>query len=167
MLEGAEAAKYDVIMFVDADLISIRKEHILYPLTYITKDLADMVIAIRDKDLYIFKYLSGERAIRKSLFLKLVKERNIRHLGRGLEAYLNKKLQNKRVCAFHYPGLRQTGKREDSYTKKLLQTPDYLLEFIEHLEAFINLKFNKSPLITSKIRKLRDKAKKLLKTLTV
>lgn len=91
MVEGVKAAKREIIMFFDADVTGIRKEHfemLLEPL----KGEADMVLGspsetLIDYRINPFKSLTGERAIYKKDLEPILE--NIRDIRFGVETYMN------------------------------------------------------------------------------
>lgn len=78
MKVGLERVKADVILFLDADLIGLKKEHVHNLLEPVISEEAQMSIGIFEKgrmatDLAqkVAPYLSGQRAVRSSLLEKV------------------------------------------------------------------------------------------------
>lgn len=94
--------KSDVILFFDADLIGLKKEHIRKLLDSIIKENAAMVIGLRDKGNIIgnmimpyFPLVGGERAILTKVFMKIRKYPMIK--GWGLESVMNDYCKKKKL----------------------------------------------------------------------
>ncbi len=99
---GAKQTKADIIIFFDADLVGIHKDHIT-ALTkpFVQKKELGMVIGLRDryngftnilKHFFPFFVLSGERAIQRDLFLSCSKDTS----DFGIEVRMNA------YCATHH-----------------------------------------------------------------
>lgn len=94
MAEAVEKAKGKIILFVDADLINLRPEHINVLLDPLALDETAMTIGIRTKGTVFEKNLNillrafgGERAIRKKYLLPLISR--LFKSGYGAEAIIN------------------------------------------------------------------------------
>jgi len=94
MAEGAEHASNEIILFFDADVTGIKKEHferLLNPLTEEEPE-ADMVLGSPSETLINyrvnpFRNLTGERALFKEDFLPMLDQ--IRDIRFGVETYIN------------------------------------------------------------------------------
>jgi hypothetical protein len=78
MWTGAQATRADVILFLDADLIGLTTGHIAALVTPVTSGDADMAVGVfrggrrvTDLSQILVPYISGQRAIRRSLFLSV------------------------------------------------------------------------------------------------
>lgn len=94
--------KSDIILFIDADLIGLKKEHIDNLLEPIMKGNAMMVIGLRDKGNVIanmimpyFPLTGGERAILTKVFMSIRKSPLIE--GWSLESVMNDYCKKKRL----------------------------------------------------------------------
>lgn len=92
---GVQAALYETLLFLDADLVGLRPDHIERMIRTYIEDGRDMVVGVFRKgrlntDLAqtIAPYLSGQRVLSKSLWRKL--RRKIHTLDFGVEIALTK-----------------------------------------------------------------------------
>lgn len=74
MMVGVRAAKNDVILFLDADLIGLSEEGVINLVTPVLEGRADMTVGIFEKGRVatdfaqtVAPFLSGQRAVRRSL----------------------------------------------------------------------------------------------------
>lgn len=107
VLKGVNSTDAQIIMMLDADLIGLRKEHIDALLEPILKKEADMTIGVfkygrgaTDLAQKIAPYLSGQRAINRSIFERL---QNYKVRDYGIEMALKlmtdkEKIRVKEVC---------------------------------------------------------------------
>ncbi|MCI2429620.1 glycosyltransferase family 2 protein [Candidatus Acetothermia bacterium] len=92
---GVRHARYETLLFLDADLVGLHPDHILRMLdAYFTNEY-DMVVGVfrhgrfnTDLAQAVAPYLSGQRVLRKSLWERL--QRRVRHLEFGVEIALTK-----------------------------------------------------------------------------
>ena len=77
MMKGVQAATFPNLLFLDADLIGLTKEHVVSLLTPVIADECIMTIGIFEKgrfatDLaqFLAPFLSGQRAVKMDLFYK-------------------------------------------------------------------------------------------------
>lgn len=92
MAHGVEISMNDVILFFDADVSNIKKEHFDELLKPIIDDAADMVLGqpsetLIDYRINPFKALTGERALLKRDLIPILDE--IRDIRFGVETFLN------------------------------------------------------------------------------
>ena len=94
--------KSGIILFLDADLIGLKKEHVEKLLEPVVKKNAAMVIGLRDKGSVIgnmimpyFPLTGGERAILTKVFMKI--RRNPLIKGWGLESVMNDYCRKKKL----------------------------------------------------------------------
>ena len=92
MAHGVEISENEIILFCDADLSNIIKEHFDNLLQPIIDNNADMVLGqpsetLIDYRINPFKSLSGQRALKKIDILPIIGE--IRHTRFGVETYIN------------------------------------------------------------------------------
>jgi glycosyltransferase involved in cell wall biosynthesis len=92
MVHGVEKSQNEIILFFDADVSNIKKEHFDALLTPILKNEADMVLGqpsetLIDYKINPFKPLSGQRALRKREIVSILND--IRDIRFGIETYLN------------------------------------------------------------------------------
>jgi len=115
MMMGAKAARSDYLLFLDADLVGLREEHIYSMLECLNQEY-DMIVGIFDSgrkttDLaqIIAPFLSGQRIIKKEYFFKIS---NI-HISRfGVEVALTK------FAARHNLKVKEVTLRELSHVMK-------------------------------------------------
>ena len=119
---GTKNITTDIILFCDADLIGLRKEHIDKLLEPIFKKDAAMVIGLRDKGNIIangimpyFPLTGGERAILTKVFMKIRKNSLIE--GWGLESVMNDycKKKNLKVIKVKLDGMNHIGLQTKKY----------------------------------------------------
>lgn len=92
MSRGVEIAKNEIILFMDADLTNVKKEHIHKLLLPLNNDEADMVLGqpsetLIDYRINPFVSLTGQRALKKMDILPIIDE--IRNIRFGVETYIN------------------------------------------------------------------------------
>lgn len=131
MAHGVELSTNDVILFWDADLSNIRKEHFENLLRPIFNDTADMVLGqpsetLIDYRINPFKDLSGQRAMRKKDLIPIIDE--IRHTRFGVETYINLyfRAQSKRIKYVLLEGLEHPTKYEKTTLVKA--TKEFIFE---------------------------------------
>jgi LmbE family N-acetylglucosaminyl deacetylase len=92
VLEGVKKATGDILIFLDADLKGIKKEHILSLLEPLEKNEADMVVGYLagDKIQNVIPYLSGQRALRKENILKILNDKKFIKSRYKFEVLLNR-----------------------------------------------------------------------------
>jgi polyisoprenyl-phosphate glycosyltransferase len=78
MRHGALAAEADVLLFLDADLIGLRPDHVGDLLRPVVADEAAMTVGVfrggrlaTDLSHFLVSYISGQRALRRELFLTI------------------------------------------------------------------------------------------------
>ncbi len=128
---GFEKTDSEILLFLDADLIGLKTEHIYSLINPIMKDSADMTIGIFSKGRlitdfpqFIMPYLSGQRAMKREIITLI---HDIDLLKYGLEVAITKtvKKYNYRVTKVKLINLTQIIK-EEKYgilegTKKRIQ----------------------------------------------
>lgn len=148
MVAGVKAAKGDIIVFCDADLISIRKTHLTALINSLIYDLTDAVLAFRKKELTPFRKLTGERAYwRKDLLPHLNRMENTKF---GIETYLNHIYDKKRIIYYLEDDLTQSGKKNKRLINEVLAADAYLKE---GYEIMLEILRQKKPLITNRSKK--------------
>jgi glycosyltransferase involved in cell wall biosynthesis len=97
---GIRKAHYNYLIFIDADLINLKKKDITSIIKPILKKEADVSISLRKNVPFCFRligldFISGERVIPKSLFCDLKELKKIPSWG--IEAYINKRIIEKEL----------------------------------------------------------------------
>jgi glycosyltransferase involved in cell wall biosynthesis len=92
MARGVEISENDIILFFDADVSNIRKEHFDELLKPVINNTADMVLGqpsetLIDYRINPFKALTGERALLKKDLIPILDD--IRDVRFGVETFLN------------------------------------------------------------------------------
>ncbi len=92
MVQGVEKAKNEIILFFDADVSNIKKEHFETILQPILSSEADMVLGqpsdtVIDYRINPFKSLTGQRALMKKDIIPVLDD--IKNIRFGVETYLN------------------------------------------------------------------------------
>ncbi len=148
MVSGIRKASGEIIFFCDADLVSIKKSHILGVIEPINFRLADQAIAIRLKELSPFRKLSGERAYLRKDLLPLLKR--LEDTKYGAETFLNHVFASKRTYWYCEKGLSQAGKKGKAMIYEVLAVDEYLKELYEILREIFR---QKSPLMKKEVKK--------------
>jgi glycosyltransferase involved in cell wall biosynthesis len=122
MAHGVEIATNEIILFFDADVSNIKKEHFDHLLLPILNTDADMVLGqpsetLIDYKINPFKSLTGERAILKKDIIPILND--IRDTRFGVETFINLYYQSigKRVKYVLLDGLKHPTKYEKTSTK--------------------------------------------------
>lgn len=167
MVHGVEVSSNDIILFFDADVSSIIKEHFDALLTPLFNNAADMVLGqpsetFIDYRINPFKTLTGERALYKKDIHPILSE--IRDIRFGVETYLNLYYQanGKRIKYVLLKGLKHPTKYEKTTpaaaTKEFIQEGHEIATTIvenHHLIAQrIELQFNKAN--TKSVKKINE-----------
>ncbi len=111
MVAGVKKAQSDIIVFCDADLVKLHKNHFLGLVEPIKYNIADQVLAIREKDVFLFKHLTGERAYRRRDLLPHLEKMEATKFG--IETYLNHVFADVRTLWVMTKGLQQAGKKQE------------------------------------------------------
>lgn len=170
MVHGVEVSKNEIILFFDADVLNIKKEHFDALLTPMIKNEADLVLGqpsetLIDYRVNPFKSLTGERALLKKHIVPILND--IRNIRFGVETYINLyyQAQGKRIKYVLLKGLRHPTKYEKTTPVKatrefIIEGHEIALTLVEnhHLIAQrIELQFNKANTKTvKKINELQD-----------
>lgn len=184
MAHGVEISTNDIILFWDADLSNIKKEHFVNILKPIIDDSADMVLGQPSETLINyrinpFKSLSGQRAVRRTDIIQIIDE--IRHTRFGVETYINfyYQAQGKRIKYVLLKELSHPTKFQKTSTAKatkefifegkeiaitLIQNQDLIIKRIENFIKNRGKSTNNKLLllqdeINTKIKNLIDKIK--------
>jgi glycosyltransferase involved in cell wall biosynthesis len=131
MAHGVEKFQNNLILFMDADLSNITKEHFDKLLSPLKNDEADMVLGqpsetLIDYRINPFVSLTGQRALRKKDILPIINE--IRNTRFGVETYINLyyRAQGKRIKYILLDGLHHPTKY--SKTTPLKATEEFIHE---------------------------------------
>lgn len=184
MAHGVEISMNEIILFWDADLSNIRKEHFDKLLQPIFNDSADMVLGqptetLIDYRINPFASLTGQRAVKKDEIFSIIEE--IRHTRFGVETYINfyYRAQGKRIKYVLLEGLTHPTKYQKTTPVKatkefifegkeiamtLIQNQDLIIKRVKNILKDNTKSTNKKLLllqeeINIKIKNLRDKIK--------
>lgn len=141
MVRGVEMSTNEIILFFDADVSNIRKEHFDELLKPIIENTADMVLGPPDTPLdyriHPFSPLTGERALLKKDIIPILDE--IRDIRFGVETFLNLYYQakGKRIKYVLMKGLKHPSTYGKSGSVRIA-TKKYLKEGIEIAETIWN-----------------------------
>jgi glycosyltransferase involved in cell wall biosynthesis len=142
MAHGVEIAENDVILFFDADVSNIMKEHFDRLLEPICENTADMVLGqpsetLIDYRINPFKVLTGERALLKKDLIPVLDD--IRDIKFGVETFLNLyyQAQGKRINYVLLKGLKHPTTYEKSGSVSMA-TRKYLNEGREIATTLMN-----------------------------
>ena len=142
MAHGVEISENDIILFFDADVSNIKKEHFDELLKPIIDNTADMVLGqpsetLIDYRINPFKALTGERALLKKDIIPILNE--IRDIRFGVETFLNLyyQAQGKRIKYVLLKGLKHPSTYEKSGSVSIA-TKKYLNEGKEIAMTLMN-----------------------------
>lgn len=131
MVHGVEKATNEIILFFDADISNIKKEHFDNLLNPILGEEADMVLGTPSETLIDFrvnpfKALTGERALLKKDIIPVLED--IRDIRFGVETFINLYFQanGKRIKYVLLNGLKHPTKYEK--TSSLNATKEFIKE---------------------------------------
>ncbi|MEA2107577.1 MAG: glycosyltransferase family 2 protein [Bacteroidota bacterium] len=168
MVIGVENASRDIILFFDADITNIKKEHFDHLLNPIFNAEADMVLGqpsetLIDYRINPFKGLTGERAMLKKDIKSILED--IRDIRFGVETYINLYFQahGKKLKYSVLEGLTHPTKYEKTTPMKAT------MEFISEGQEIASTLLKNYDLITKRIEssfnsqneKVKDKIKQL------
>jgi glycosyltransferase involved in cell wall biosynthesis len=157
MAYGVEISENDIILFFDADVSNIKKEHFEMLLNPIKNGSADMVLGqpsetLIDYRINPFKSLTGQRALWKKNLVPILND--IRNIRFGVETYINLYYQalGKRIKHVLLLGLKHPTKYEK--TTPIRATKEFIMEgheiaitLVENhnlITRRMELKFNKA-----------------------
>ncbi|NLY11463.1 MAG: glycosyltransferase family 2 protein [Firmicutes bacterium] len=115
---GAERTDADVLLFIDADLVGLNPGHIEKLLAPVLEEEADMTVGIFEDGRFatdlaqkIAPFLSGQRAIKRELFMQVPE---VEHSRYGIEVALSRYADSnhKVVTMVHLSDLSQVMKEE-------------------------------------------------------
>lgn len=175
IVKGIQRAKFDVVVFVDADMRGLNDwciERLVVPLTSGKYDVSIGYPKYGNMD-ELFRPISGERAYYKKDLIPLLPK--MKKKGYGLELYLNYVFKNKRIKLFPLRGVRHMLKYEkqayDIAAKlTLIEGFDILSELLKQknplsflVRSYLYPFYTKKPdKINLQINRLINKIKKML-----
>jgi polyisoprenyl-phosphate glycosyltransferase len=118
LLAGVEACQSDVLIFLDADLVNLRPEHVEALVAPVVKGEADMSTAIfrggrwrTDWAQRLVPSITGQRALRKDFFLSIPGVEQSRF---GLETAITQEaiMRGLRICTVPWEGVTHVLKEE-------------------------------------------------------
>ena len=122
MLVGAQEAKNDILLFMDADLLGLEKRHIEGLVGPVLRQEADMSMgvfssgrAFTDLAHFVSPNLSGQRALSKEFFFRAAEDmEDMEDLGYGIESQINNyaKKNDWRITNVEFDGVSQVTKEE-------------------------------------------------------
>lgn len=142
MAHGVETARNEIVLFFDADVSIIKKEHFDMLLNPIKHNTADMMLGqpsetLIDYKINPFKTLTGDRALLKKDILPVLSD--IRNIRFGIETFLNlyyqakgKRIKNVLLEELKHP---TTFEKSDSF---VFATKKYLTEGKEIAQTILN-----------------------------
>src|SRR3989344_4614349 len=95
LLKGINAAKNNLLMFLDSDLLGLIKRDVTNLISPVINNVADISISLSGNSLIIFKlagldFVSGERVLHKKILGNIKKFSSLSSFG--FESFLNKKI---------------------------------------------------------------------------
>jgi len=116
MYKGAEKSKSDILLFIDADLVGIKRQNITNILNPVLKNKADLSLGVRGDTIFFFNIfridpIGGESAISKKLFFQMP---DCRRTKFAIESLMNDFLVKgkKRITIVNMPNVKNTKKSE-------------------------------------------------------
>jgi len=99
IMKGIEAAKSDLLLFIDADLIGLNKKNITDLIDPVLKGKSDMSISLRINAPWFYRkigidFISGERVINRNLFPDLKRLANLKF---GIEVFMNNEIIKRKL----------------------------------------------------------------------
>jgi glycosyltransferase involved in cell wall biosynthesis len=166
MAHGVEVSKNEIILFFDADISNIKREHFQILLNPVNEGSADMVLGqpsetLIDYRINPFRALTGERALLKRDILPILND--IRHTRFGIETFLNLYYQAQGM-RIKYVLLKDL-KHPSTYEKSgsfVNATKKYLSEGKEIAHILLNNQDLVRQRVETLIQKTNDDAKKKL-----
>jgi len=157
MVHGVEISTKDIILFFDADVSNIKKEHFTNLVKPILDSEADMVLGqpsetLIDYRINPFKALTGERALLKKDIIPILND--IREIRFGVETFINLyyQAQGKKIKYILLDGLKHP-------TKYAKANPlNATKEFVKEGKEIATVLVNNQDLIFQRIRLILDRA---------
>lgn len=116
VLEGLQAASYDIILMIDADLVGLTEEDITNLVMPVITGASDISFSLRSNSLQLYKmlgidFVTGERCFNKSLIPDLQVLDTLP--GYGLESFLNSLIiqQKKKITIVRWKHVMQSPKQ--------------------------------------------------------
>ncbi len=115
---GADQTEADILLFIDADLVGLRNEHIRLLVSPVLSNNSEMTVGVFEDGRFatdlaqkIAPFLSGQRAVRRDLFQLIPELEDSRY---GVEVALSRfaDKNNSRVTVVHLHDLSQLMKEE-------------------------------------------------------
>ncbi len=117
VVHGIKAARNDMIVMLDSDLIGIKKEHITRLIMPVLEGRADTSISLQGNSLFIYRligldFVSGQRLFQKKIMTDYKKLEKLP--GFGLESYMNSIIIAKkmRIAIINWADVNNTRKSE-------------------------------------------------------
>lgn len=134
MVDGIRKSSGDVIVFLDADTIGLTHKDLDRMVSPVVSGKADMVLgAARFWSAGAFEpfnNLTGQRVLRRETVVPVL--RKMHHLGYGVELFLNKLYDGKRVSSVRLPHVFILGKLEKQ------SLPDALVSYVKEIRELLS-----------------------------
>jgi len=158
MARGIKESSHDILMFLDADILSIKSDDITELVKPILEEKSDVSISLRKNSLLIFKmigldFVSGERVISKKYLINQL-EKIEKLPGFGVEVFMNRIIINNklRIKIIKWTNVRVERKRD-----KIGFWKGTISDFIMIKEIMKVISFKEGLLQNFKILKLSQK----------
>lgn len=135
---GIKKAKGEIVVFLDADLVNLRKKYLEKIINPLLKKKAEVVLGSLASVAQInpFSKLTGERAYFRQDLLPCY--RQLRKKGFGAEVFLNNFLKNKKTKIIYLKGLKMLYKPQKiGVNQEMINA--YLKEALEVSQELVNL----------------------------
>lgn len=134
MADGIRKSSGDVIVFLDADTVGLTHKDLDHMVGPVLSGSADMVLGAARfwsaGKFEPFNNLTGQRVLRKETVVPELEK--IQHLGYGIELFLNKLYEGKRVSTVRLPHVFILGKLEKQ------SLPDALLSYVKEIRELLS-----------------------------
>ena len=91
LIEGIKNSEGEILLFLDADLIGLEKEHLKLLIEPIIRNMADMVVGYLENQ--VFPNLSGQRIIKKNFLDDLIYDEKVKRGRYNWEIIVNEKIK--------------------------------------------------------------------------
>lgn len=145
--EGYTSSFGDILLFLDADLIGLKKDHLLSLITPILLEEAHMAVGTFENGRFlttlsqkITPFLSGQRCIKRDILYNIYHCCNLINLGFGIETFITLYVKDKnyRVAQVKLPSLTHVMKEEKlGFIKGFISR---LIMYIDIMKAFYKYK---------------------------
>lgn len=105
VIEGIKKSKGEILLFLDADLVGLTREHVIKIITPVLENQVDMAIGFLADDprQNIIPHLSGQRALKREILDALIENKQAWKSGYGFEILINREVNRKKFKTLFLP----------------------------------------------------------------